>query len=236
MSTTQAPPEPSQQQSPQPTTQQPGVEPLVVAPFSNPPILLRSTYPPGQPNLGTAPKPLRHTPKSIQEIAYPGSLLGTLFQGPLMSGPAPGIQAAVGSGRLVLCLQVDWSMGNFQLAIPFPGGSFVESVNTICYEAGLPLPANFAPAITIGTQAGQGDIATAPQTALGAVGVPAPAVAQLPLWNAVSPVQPFVGWINVSGNTGPPAPTAGGYIVLINYLRITPPWSAPAINWNRPNQ
>lgn len=190
-----------------------------------PPILLRNTYPPGQPEIGWAPRPLRRTPQGIAEIMSPGSIIGTHFQGPVVSGPAPGINGAAGAAQLSVSLQVDWSMGNFQLPITFPGGSFLQSVDAVTYEDGINA------AITLGTESGQSDIAEIALPAKGAVAPPVQPEAQLPLWDAVQPQEPFTCWLNVSANTGS---TTGGAIILLNYVRIAAPWSEPATNYNRP--
>lgn len=205
-------------------TQQPAVGTLAAIP----PILLRSTYPPGQPPLGVKPKPLRRTPQSADDIMFPGSLQGTLFQGPLVSGPTPGVDGAAAATRLTLSLQVDWSMGNFNVPILFPGGSFLLAVNCVTYETYAT-----APVILIGTQSGQGDIQSVTVTPINVGPTPQPVMVQLPLWNAVAPQAPFTAWFGVSGNTGA---TAGGLIVLVDFVRIPAPWSVPATNFNRPGQ
>lgn len=161
----------------------------------------------------------------MAEIATPGSINGTHFQGPVMSGPTPGVDGATGSAQLTLCLQIDWSMGNFSVSIPFPGGSFLQSINAVCYEAGLNA------FVMLGTQPGQGDIATIPLPAKGAFEPNIEPQAQLPLWDATTPSEPFTAWLNVSANTGS---TTGGVVVLLNYIRLVGPWSVPATNYNRP--
>lgn len=208
------------------TAENPAVEPLAATAFALPPILLRNTYPPGQPEIGAPPTPLGHVPQGIDEIMFPGTQQGTLFQGPVVSGPAPGINGACGAARLTLSLQVDFTMGNFQLPIQFPGGSFITALNAITLQAGL--ATTF---IMIGTEAGQGDIATVPLPALGAFEPDIEPSVQLPLWNAAAPQAPFTAWVSVSANTGQ---TAGCAIVLIDYVRIPAPWSTPATNYNRP--
>ena len=193
-----------------------------MATFAPPPIMLRSTYPPGQPDLGAAPAPLGHKPQGVNEIEHPGTQLGTLFSGPIVSGPTPGINGAVGAARLTLCLQLDYSMGNFQLPIQFPGGSYITGVNAVMLQPGL-----MTAFITLGTEAGQGDICTVPLPAVGAtLDPPPPVMAQLPLWHVNPPQLPFVMWINVTGN--PTTATAGMAIILIDYVRVPAAWSSPA--------
>jgi len=190
-----------------------------------PPILLRNTYPPGQPEQGWAPRPLRRTPEGVNEIMFPGSIIGSHFQGPLISGPVPGVDGAAGSAVLLLSLKIDYTMGDFSVQVPFPGGSFLQSLNAVTYETGL------GATVTLGTQTTMSDIGTVPLPALNATAAPIQPSRQLPLWDAVLPEEPFTAWINVTGNTGA---TAGGAIVLINYIRIAAPWSDPALNHNRP--
>lgn len=209
------------------TETEPTQQPAVTA-FATAPILLRSTYPPGQPPLGYAPKPLRRSPQSAADIMFPGSLQGTLFQGPIISGPTPGVNGAVAATRLTLSLQIDWSMGNFNVPILFPGGSFLLSITSVSYETYAT-----APVILLGTQSGQGDIQAVTVTPINVGPTPQPVMVQLPLWNAAAPLVPFTAWLGVSGNTGA---TAGGVIVLIDYVRVPSPWSVPATNFNRPGQ
>lgn len=196
-----------------------------MTPAALPPILLRNTYPPGQPEMGYPPKLLRRTPQGADEIMFPGSLQGTLFQGPVLSGPAPGIDGAVGAARLTLSLQIDWTMGNFQIPVPFPGASFLLAVNAVTVQDGL------AAFITLGTEQGQGDICTVAPPPKDSTAPMVQPMVQLPLWDAVLPQEPFVAWLNVSANTGA---TAGIAIVLVDYVRVAPAWSAPATNHNRP--
>lgn len=190
-----------------------------------PPIQLRSSYPPGQPDMGAAPTQLGSTPQGVAQIMYPGTALGTLFQGPVLSGPTPGVNGAVGSARLDLCLQVDGSMGNFNLPVQFPGGSFLLSIDAITLVDGMNA------FISLGTENGQGDIATVPLPAAGAYAPTVPPAVQLPLWDAAAPQEPFTMWLNVSTNA---AQTAGIALVIVNYIRIPAPWSEPATNFNRP--
>jgi len=154
----------------------------------------------------------------------PGSINGTHFQGPLISGPTPGVDGAAGSALLVLSLQIDYTMGDFSIPVPFPGGSFLQSLNAVTYEAGL------TATVTLGAQTGQSTIGTIALPALNATGASIQPARQLPLWNAVPPEQPFTAWLNVAGSAG----TAGGAIILIHYVRVTGPWSDPATNHNRP--
>lgn len=183
--------------------------------------MLRSSYPPGQPDPGTAPTHLGRAPQSINDLMYPGTQQGPLFQGPIASGPAPGVHGAVGAARLTLCLLIDSTMGNFQLPIQFPGGSFITGVNAVMLEPGL-----MTALITLGTQVGQGDICTIPLPAVGAtLDPPPPVLVQLPMWSATSPRAPFAAWLNVSGN---PVSPAGMAILLIDYVRLPAPWSTPA--------
>jgi hypothetical protein len=160
-------------------------------------------------------------------MMFPGTQQGTLFQGPIVSGPTPGANGAAGAARLTLCLQLDHTMGNFQLPIQFPGGSFIVGVNAITLQTGLTTAF-----ISLGTQAGQGDICTVPLPALGAqLDPPPPPMVQLPLWNAVLPQAPFTAWINVSSN--PTSSTTGMALILIDYVRVPAPWSVPAANFSR---
>lgn len=156
---------------------------------------------------------------------FPGTAEGTQFQGPVLSGPTPGINGAVGSARLSMAIQVDGSMGNYNLQIPFPGGSFLLGIDAITLATGLNAM------IILGTQTGQGDIATVALPALGAFAPTEVPSVQLPLWNAVAPQAPFTAWMNVSANG---TKNAGIALVLLNYVRIAGPWSVPGVNYNTP--
>jgi hypothetical protein len=186
-----------------------------------PPITTRNTYPAGQPTLGGPPKPLLKTPTSVSQIMFPISgVQGTLYQGPLISGPTPGVAGAAGTAILTLALQIDWTMGNFNLPIQFPGGSFIMSLSAVTYAAGLAgVIANF------GSQSGAVDIGKVTIPPAGTVLAPAPPDAQLPLWDKTCPTCPFQAWLGVTGNTGN---TSGGTIVLVQYVRLASPWSSPA--------
>jgi hypothetical protein len=212
--TTPAPPEP-----------QNALFDLTVSPMAAPPpIQARSTYPPGAPSLGWPPKTFGKTPVNAAQIMTPGAQPTTHFSGPVVSGPAPGI-GAMGAAQLTLCLQLDYSMGNFSVPVSFPNGSFLQSLNAATYAAGLP-SSPLTLIVTLGTQTGLADIAAAlTLPATGAVVAPVLPAAQLPLWDAVSPLVPFQMWLNVAGNTGA---TAGGAVIMVNYLRIPGPWSGPA--------
>lgn len=185
---------------------------------ATPPIQLRNTYPPGQPTMSAAPKPLGKTPTSILQIMFPDGVLASHFQGPLVSGPVQGVQGAAGSALLTLTLQIDYTQGNYSIPIQFPGGSFLQSISAVTYETGL------AATITLGTQQGASDIGTITLPAKGTVGAPLTPSVQLPLWDDECPFCPFQGWLNVSGNVS----TSGGAILLINYARLAGPWSGPA--------
>lgn len=188
--------------------------------------MLRSSYPPGQPGPGVAPKPLGFTPTSVNQIMFPGSLPGTLFSEPVLSGPTPGVGGAVGAARLTMALLVDYTMGNFNLPITFPGGSFLLAINSVTFQAGLTTAT-----IQLGQLSGAGDIVVVAPPAKGATAPPQQPGVQLPLWDAVSPYQPFTCWLGVGANTGE---TAGGVIVLVDYARIAGSWSLPAKNFNKP--
>lgn len=159
------------------------------------------------------------------EIMFPDGILATHVQGPLVSGPVGGVQGAAGSAVLTLTLQIDWSMGNFSIPLKFPGGSFLQSITAVTYEAGL------GATVQLGTQQGASDIGTVTLPAKGAVAPAVPPNAQLPMWDDECPFCPFQAWLTVSGNTGA---TAGGAVVLITYARLAAPWSGPASNYNRP--
>lgn len=191
---------------------------------ATPPIQLRNTYPPGQPAMSAAPKPLRRTPTGVGQIMFPDGVLATHFQGPLVSGPTPGVQGAAGSATLTLTLQIDWSQGDYSIPIQFPGGCFLQSLSAITYETGL------GASVQLGTQQGGSDIGTVTLPAKGAVSPPQTPGAQLPVWDDQCPFCPFQAWLTVSGNTGA---TQGGAIVLITYVRLAAPWSSPATDYNR---
>lgn len=188
-----------------------------------PPILLRNTYPPGQPEIGSPPKPLRKTPQAVTQIMFPDGTQSTHFQGPVVSGPAPGVQGAAGSARLTLSLQVDGTMGNFSVPIRFPGGSLLESISAVTYATGL------AATVELGTTQGAADVATVTLPAYGAFEDPVPPGVQMPLWDAALPEEPFQIWLTVAGNTV----STGGAIILINYIRLAGPWSDPARDYSR---
>lgn len=192
---------------------------------TTPPILLRNTYPPGQPEIGAAPRPLRKTPTSMAQIMFPDGIAATHFVGPLVSGPVQGVQGAAGSALLTLTLQIDWSMGDFSIQLKFPGGSFLQSISAVTYETGL------GATVQLGLQQGASDIGTVTLPAKGAASPPQIPSAQLPVWDDECPFCPFCAWLTVTGNTGA---TQGGAIVLINYVRLARPWSDPATNYNRP--
>lgn len=175
--------------------------------------------------MGSAPPLLGHAPQGANDVMYPGTQQGTLFQGPVLSGPTPGVNGAVGAAQLCLCLQVDGSMGNFEIPIQFPGGSFIGAVNAVTLAAGLNA------FVMLGTQAGQGDICTVPLPALGAFAPPVEPAVQLPLWNAVAPEAPFTMWLNVSTNA---TQSAGIALVIVGYVRIPSRWSLPSNNYNTP--
>jgi hypothetical protein len=167
-----------------------------VTPLAVPPIQLRSTYPAGMPPLGKPPAPLGKTPTSIAQMMFPAiGIPGTHFQGALVSGATPGVQGAAGSALLTLTLQLDSSMGNFDLPIQFPGGSFLTSFTAVTYAPGL------AATAALGTQQAGTDIGSFVLPALGAVAAPVPPSVQLPVWSAVAPVSPFQAWLHVASNT-----------------------------------
>ena len=178
--------------------------------------MMRSTYPAGQTPLGVAPKLLNRTPTSVADVMSPGTVLGTQFAGPLVSGPAPGVAGAIGATALALCLQIDGSMGNFNISIPFPGGSLLTSIDAFTLAG--PTPGAY---VQIGTQPTTGDIAAVPLPALGAIAPRLFPSVQLPLWGAVAPVAPFTAWLNVTTNT---PPTTSVAVVVLNYIRLTPAW------------
>lgn len=191
------------------------------APAAVPPIQLRSTYPAGLPPLGVAPKLFGKTPVSIAQIMFPAiGIAGTHFQGPLVSGATPGVAGAAGTAETILALQIDGSMGNFDLPIQFPGGSFLIWTSAFTYATGIPGTA----VITLGTQQGGSDIETMVLPALNAVTPRQTPAVQLPVWGAVAPVSPFQAWLHVSANTA----SAGGAIIAVAYLRLAGPWSGPA--------
>lgn len=198
-----------------------------VSALATPPIQLRNTYPAAQASIGPAPKPLGGAPTSVNQIEFPGSVLGTHFAGPLISGPAPGANYASGSAFLALTLQIDWSMGNFNIPVQFPSGSFIQSVTAVTYEAGL----GAAVSVSLGTQSGATDIVSFTLPAKGTVLPPVEPTVQLPLWDGVCPFCPFQAWLSVGSNTGH---TAGGAIVIIQYVRVAAPWSPAAKNYNKP--
>jgi hypothetical protein len=209
---TQLPNQPDQPIAP-PEGGQPKVTPLAV-----PPIQLRSTYPAGMPPLGSAPKLFGKTPTSIAQIMFPAiGIPGTHFQGPLVSGPTPGVQGAAGSAELILSLQLDGSMGNFDLPIQFPGGSFLTWFSAFTYASGVP----GAAVIELGTQQGGSDIGVFNIPALGAVVLRQNPGVQLPVWSNVPPLSPFQAWLHVGGNTA----SVGGVILAVAYLRLSGPWS-----------
>lgn len=191
------------------------------------PILLRNSYPPDQPAKSAPPKSLGSTPVGVSQIMFPDGVQATHFVGPLVSGPTPGVQGAAGSAKLVLTLQIDWSMGNFSIPVQFPFGSFLESITAVTYETGL----NAATTVQLGTQQSASDIVTIDELpAKGAVLEPELPGAQLPVWSDQCPFCPFQMWLTVSGNTGA---TAGGAILLVNYVRLAAPWSPHARDYNR---
>ena len=205
----------------QPAPEQQPIDPPQIAALATPPILTRNTYPPGMPSIGAAPKPLKATPTSINQIASPDGAKATHFQGPLVSGPTPGVQGAIGSAKLVLTVQLDWSMGNFSIPIQFPGGSFLQGFNAACYETGLPAGI----AVSLGSQQNGSDIAVWSLPAKGSIEAVAPPLKQMPVWSDSCPFCPFQCWLTVTGNTGS---TVGGVLLFIEYLRCAGPWSTPA--------
>lgn len=188
-------------------------EPLIVTPKS--PTLTASL----PPLLGVHPTSYRQLMANL-----PGAK-ATHFAGPVVSGPTgqkPGqlLQQVAGVTPLALTLMVDYTMGNFNLALPFPPGSFVYSWMSIAFTAfnASPGPVVF----TMGTQSGLSDIFAA--GSFGAAGgeIDQNITGSLPLWNAVSPVVPFQGWLNVSGTGGA---TAGQGLIVLFYFRLPLDWS-----------
>jgi hypothetical protein len=152
---------------------------------------------------------------------YPMSgVASSHFTGALVSGATPGVQAAAGTALLALALQIDGSMGNFDLPIQFPGGSFLASFTAVTVAAGLP----GVIVVNLGTQQTLADIGVITVPALGAIAAPVQPLEQLPIWGAVSPLVPFQIWLHVGGNTA----SAGITILVINYQRLASPWSGPA--------
>lgn len=186
-----------------------------------PPIQQRNSYPPGQPPLGGPPKALGKTPTNVSQIEFPISgIQGTLYQGPLLSGPTPGVNGAVGTAVMVLALQIDSTMGNFDLPIQFPGGTFLRSFSAVTYQAGL-----VGCIVNFGSQLGATDIAVVDVPLAAAILAPVPPTAQLPLWDKACPTCPFQMWMGVTLN---PGGAQGGTIILVEYIRLASPWSAPA--------
>ena len=54
---------------------------------------------------------------------------------------------------MTLAIQIDYTMGNFDLPIQFPGGTFLRSFSCVTYQAGIG-----AAMIEFGTQQGASDI------------------------------------------------------------------------------
>jgi len=191
------------------------------------PINQRNTYPPGQPAMSAPPKRLGTKPTGISQIMYPDGIAATHIQGPLVSGPTPGVQGASGSAQLTLTLQIDSSMGNFSIPIQFPGGSFIQSITAVTYETGLDAGAS----VQLGQQVNTADIMAATVLpAKGAVLTPVLPLIHMPLWDGVCPMCPFQAWLTVTGNVSHPT---GGSIVIITYTRLAGPWSVPATNYSR---
>lgn len=171
------------------------------------------------PLAGTLPPLLGKAPTSVAQLQrnLPGAK-GAHFNGPVVSGPAPGASQVAGAAPCALALLVDYTMGNFSIPIAFPAGSFVYSWLSVCFTAFATGPVVF----TMGSTSGASDIFAAGSFGSAGGEVDQNITGSLPLWNAVAPAVPFQGWLNVTGNTGGPA---GQGLIVLFYVRLPLPWN-----------
>lgn len=184
------------------------------------PMDLGGPAPPAPGLLAALPPFLGHAPTSFRQMQanLPGAK-ATHFVGPVVSGPTGALQVA-GAAPLALTLMLDYTMGNFNLAIPFPPGSFVYSWMSVAFTAfnASPGPVVF----TMGSQSGLTDIFAAGSFGAALGEIDQNITGSLPLWTAVSPAVPFQGWLNVSGMGGA---TAGQGLITLFYFRLPLPWN-----------
>jgi hypothetical protein len=187
------------------------------------PIIVDPNAPPESPSVtpsASLPPLLGRTPTSYRQMMsnLPGGM-ATQFAGPVVSGPTGGPQVA-GVTPLALALMLDYTMGNFSLAIPFPAGSFLYSWMSVCFTAFNATPGPVA--FTMGSQTGLTDIFNNGSFGAASGELDQNITTSLPLWNAVAPAVPFQGWLNVAGMAGG---TAGQGLVVLFYFRLPQKWS-----------
>lgn len=197
--------------------------PTIVEPNAQQPVAEQPVLQPEAPMVTPAaslPPLLGARPTSYKQMMtnLPGSP-ATHFAGPLVSGPPSGGAAIAGVTPLALALMLDYTMGAFVVALPFPVGSFVYSWLSVCFTAFNSSPGPVA--FTLGSQPGLSDI-----LANGSFGAASGELDQnitgsLPLWNAVSPAVPFQAYLNVSGMSGA---TAGQGLIVLFYFRLPQAW------------
>jgi hypothetical protein len=187
---------------------------------AEPPILKSAEPPILTPFASSLPPLLGHAPTSYRQMMAtpPVGAPATYFAGPVVSGPSGGPQV-VGVAPSALTLLLDYTMGNFNLALPFPPGSFLYSWMSICFTAFT--PGNLA-TFTMGSQSGLTDIFANGSFGSASGELDQNITTSLPLWNAVSPVVPFQAWLNV---TGMGTQTAGQGLIVLFYFRLPNKWS-----------
>lgn len=167
------------------------------------------------------PPLLGHAPTSFRQMMsnLPGTK-ATHITGPLVSGPVPGSPLVAGAAPLALTLMLDYTMGNFNLVLPFPPGSFIYSWMSIAFTGfnASPGPVAFG----LGSQSGLTDIFSGGSFGSAGGEIDQNITGSLPLWNAVSPLVPFQAWLNVSGMAGA---TAGQGLIVLFYFRLPQAWS-----------
>ena len=139
----------------------------------------------------------------------------THFSGPVVCGP-PNQTAVPSAALLSLNLQLDFSMGNFNLQLPFPPGALVFAVATVlCRPTPSTAPRPAAPTVSIGTATGLSDIfAVALPTTANAVKNTLTSGNNIPANCAA--------WLSVSGNT---ANVTGEMELAVLYIPPFQKWS-----------
>ena len=142
---------------------------------------------------------------------------GSHFSGPVVSGipgpPATGAatSAISGSASLTVSYVVDYTMGNFNLAVVFPPNAILLWAQAITLTAWAATDAQ----VSLWKTSGAADILALTSF---------PAAAGGAVWAAVAGALPanWTAFLNVSTNTGD---TAGQGIVTLGYARPALPWN-----------
>jgi hypothetical protein len=138
------------------------------------------------------------------------------FKGPVASGGVPGSNLAVGAALLSLAVQVDYSMGNFSLALQFPPDCVLLWTTTLVYTAFAGGTGDTT--VALGTTANGVDVLAA--TAMGAIHTTAihPVTGTLPYGADANPGKL---WITVTQLGS----TAGLGLVNLIYARNFLKWN-----------